>query len=33
MTVSLGTDDEERNFESFAVPDDADIDLSETLRW
>ena len=29
MTVSLGTEDEERNFESFAV---LDFDLSETLR-
>jgi hypothetical protein len=32
MNVSLGTDDEERDFESFAVLDDGDIDLSETLH-
>jgi hypothetical protein len=32
MHVGLGTDDEERDFESFAVPDDGDIDLSETLE-
>ena len=25
--------DEERNFESFAVLDDGDIDLSQTLQW
>ena len=32
MHVSLGTDDEERYFESFAILDDGDVDLSETLR-
>ena len=29
--VSLGTDDEKRNFESFAVLDDGNVDLSKTL--
>ena len=29
MIVSLGADDEERNFEFFAMLDDGDIDLSE----
>ena len=32
MNVGLGTDDEERNFETFAVLDDGYIDLSETLQ-
>ena len=32
LTISLGTDDEEGNFASFAILDNGDIDLSETLR-
>jgi hypothetical protein len=32
MHVGLGKNDEERDFESFAVLDDGDIVLSETLR-
>ena len=32
MTVSLGTDDEQQDLESFAVLDNGHIDLSETLK-